>query len=73
MATTRRRVARGRGAGIPAEIRALFEVGCGWTSYGDAEVKRLWNEYGPQYLRTRQAAPEHGRCFAEMCMGAPGE
>ena len=71
MATTRRRVARGRGQGLSLQIRALFEVGCGWNSYREEELQELWNEYGSQYLRTRKAAPEHGRCFAEMCLGAP--
>lgn len=71
MATTRRRVARGRGQGLSPQIRALFDVGCGWNGYRDEEVQKLWNEYGPQYLRTRQVAPEHGPCFAEICLGAP--
>lgn len=69
MATTRRRVTRGRSAGLSPQIRALFEIGCGWTSYGTDTVRELWNQHGPQFLRTQ--SPDDGKCFAEMAFGEP--
>lgn len=66
MATNRRRTSRTRGQGIPPHARWLFRIGAGWNSYGDEEVKRLWNEYGDLYLATNQ-----GPCFAEQVLGKP--
>ena len=65
MATTRRRVSRGRDGGLTAQIRALFGVGCGWEAYGDDEVQRLWNEHGRDY---RRHDPDS---FAERILGPP--
>ena len=70
MATNRRRTARRQGSALPNEIRALFEVGCGWNAVGDEEAARLWNEHGATYLRTRR---REGTCWAEDILGKPNE
>lgn len=70
MATTRRRTARQQGSAVPPEIRALFDVGCGWNSYADDEVSRLWAEHGESYLRNHRSKEP---CFAELILGAPSE
>ncbi len=70
MGTTRKRVRRQRDSGIPPQVRGLFDVGCGWQSYGNAEVERLWREHGPDYLATRT---KEGKSFAELVLGRPEE
>lgn len=67
MAATRKRVSRTRGTGVDDKVKALFAVGCGWQEYGDAEVQRLWNEHGRDYLRLNHDPT----CFALQMLGEP--
>lgn len=69
MGTTRKRVRRQRGSGMSPEIQALFEVGCAWNHYGGDVVKRLWDQYGHDYLATRTG--KENVCFAELILGRP--
>lgn len=70
MPTTRRRTNRRQGSALSPQNRALFEIGCGWNAVGDEEAKRLWDEHGETYLRTRH---HDGQCWAEMMLGAPNK
>ncbi len=67
MPTKRRRTSRQRDAGLSLQVRALFVVGCGWQSYGEAEAQRLWNEHGQDYLRLHPDPT----CFALLQLGEP--
>lgn len=66
MPTTRTRRGRRKSA-LPAHIQALFDVGCGHSTIGDDEFKRLWDEHGDQHLRTRPGD------WALSCWGQPNK
>ena len=70
MPTNRRRTTRNRGSNLSLQMRGLFEVGCGWNHYPEQELQTLWNEHGPDFLKTRTF---ENMSWAESMLGKPKE